>query len=56
LANLKNGGDRVSEQSANLQSGAVSQTEAATLLNVSPRSGNPAQSANLHLDALPRPD
>ena len=38
LANMTVGGDRVSEHSANLQNGAVSQTQAAELLQVSPRS------------------
>lgn len=38
LANISNGGDRVSEQSANLHSGAVSQSKAAELLSVSTRS------------------
>ncbi len=37
LANLKNGGDRISEHSANLQTGAVSQSDAADMLNVSTR-------------------
>ena len=37
LANIKNGGDRISEQSANLQSGQVSQSDAAEMLNVSTR-------------------
>ena len=37
LANLKNGGDRISEHSANLQTGAVSQFDAADMLNVSTR-------------------
>jgi len=38
LANIKNGGDRVSEQSANLPSAQVSQSDAAEMLNVSTRS------------------
>lgn len=38
LANIKNGGDRVSEQSANLPSAQVSQADAAEMLNVSTRS------------------
>lgn len=38
LANMTVGGDRVSEHSANLQNGAVSQSSAAELLQVSPRS------------------
>ncbi len=37
LANIRNGGDRVSDQFANLQTGAVSQSTAANQLNVSPR-------------------
>jgi len=38
LANIKNGGDRHSDQSANLQTDAISQPEAAAMLNVSTRS------------------
>lgn len=38
LANMQVGGDRVSEQSANLRNGAVSQDSAAELLQVSRRS------------------
>lgn len=38
LANITNGGDRRSDQSANLHSGAVSQADAAEMLNVSTRS------------------
>jgi N6-adenosine-specific RNA methylase IME4 len=38
LANIQNGGDRRSDQSANLQSGRVSQADAAKKLNVSTRS------------------
>jgi hypothetical protein len=38
LANIQAGGDRVSEQSANLRNGLTSQDEAAELLQVSRRS------------------
>ena len=38
LANIQAGGDRVSEQSANLRNGLISQDEAAELLQVSRRS------------------
>lgn len=40
IANLSNGGDRLSEQSANLQSGSVSRAEAAEKLNVSERTAS----------------
>lgn len=51
LANITNGGDRVSEQSANLHSGAVSRSDAAELLNVSPRSV--ASAAKVQAEAPP---
>lgn len=43
LANIENGGDRFTEQSANLQSGSTSRAEAAELLNVSERTVNTAK-------------
>lgn len=43
VANIANGGDRVSDQSAKLRTGRVSQPEAAALLNVGVRSVQKAQ-------------
>jgi len=40
IANLQNGGDRLTDQSANLQSASVSRSEAAKKLNVSERTVN----------------
>lgn len=43
IANLQNGGDRLTEQSANLQSGSVTRKQAANLMQVSERSVNKAK-------------
>lgn len=51
LANMTVGGDRVSEHSANLQNGSVSQSQAAELLQVSPRSV--ATAAKIEREASP---
>jgi hypothetical protein len=51
LANMTEGGDRVSDQSANLHSGAVSRSDAAEKLSVSPRTV--ATAAKVQAEATP---
>jgi hypothetical protein len=56
LANMKHGGDRKSDQAANLQAGRVSQEEAAKKLNVSTRSVATAKKVKESAPASPRPN